>query len=1716
MRADSLQSPNRIRFHPLSLGVARAIPVLLALQGYCDVALAACTPAAPPDGATVLCTGAPTPFPSDPNAFASGADRLTVTVAAGAVVGANIGGTAMALSGSNVALNNLGSIDATAANGLLLTRGLSVGNLAAPASGQIAIDNSGSILGSYSSFDLSGTAMLVANAGATRIGNAGTIGNAGLGGIGAQDQFAVGVYGGGNVDFSNTGSIVGRIAFADAASGGHAFVNAGQIDGSVGLGGGDDRFVAVTGSSIASDAFPAAATTMATPSGAILNFAATGQVDAGGGDDTLVLQNAATGSGAGSGGAGAIAAAQYRGFERLTINSGTWTLDGAVASAGATLNGGVALFDDAAAFGSGRLGGNGGALQATVGGLALAQDIDLGAGGLTVQGGYDLSLSGTLAGSGGLIKRDAGTLSLSGSNSFAGGVDLGAGSLLLGGDASLGLGALNLTGNASLGCPCSKLKLGNAFNLGAGAGLTLGGATDVELGGGIGGGGSLIKIGAGTLALNGVNGFSGGVRLQAGTLSLGNGSALGSGALAVDGAAALNVAAAMNLNNPIDLNAGLSLGGGVDLGLNGVIGGSGGLSFNGPSTLTLAGANSFSGGFALGGGGLALAGSTALGSGALNVGGNASLSTLATGVVLGNAVNLGAGVTLGIAGSNDLSLGGLIGGAGGLAMTGDGRLDLLGANSFSGGVALAAGTLGLGNDLALGSGALQVGGNAGLVATVPNLTLRNPIDLAAGARLGIGGDGHTCLCSQIRGGGGLSFSGTGTLSLPGANLFAGGMNLNSGTLSLGDNGALGTGLLTIAGQAVLTAAVPGLNLGNDVHIAAGSTLDLIGDNSLDLSGTLVGSGTLIKRGDGELRLDGHVLGFTGGLSILQGTLDVGRPIVTGLSSAPGTQASFSDGDDVLTATGPIAGAVDFGGGNDALSIGVGYLGGVTGSIAAGAGNDTFAVGGSGDGVLPASGLSGFENLSLAPGSTLVLAGGASGAFDRSSIGGTLVLDGTLGGSAAVAAGGALVGGGALAGALTLAGTLAPSGLAGAGGAAAGTGAAGVALNVASLTVDPGAILQLRQSADGRSDSVTVAGAATLNGGVVVAMPQPGDYAPITDYRIVDASALSGAFASVSQSVLPFLDASLLRRGDDVFLRLARHLDGGGLRFEQFPGLSENQRAAAGALQAASVDDAVLPHAVAAARGLSAAQAPRAFDSLSGETYASLASAQRYHAVQFQRSVAAQLDLARDRGVDEERTLGTAWASAYGGRAEFDGGRLDGIDHDLGGLAIGVEGSPAAHWRFGAHLGAARSTSKTGRRDDKIDSDLFNLGVHGLYAPGRWWAQGAAGYSYGRYQAQREVTVGGYRRRARADFGNDGAYAMLEAGLRFDGLRVRMEPLLGVYYAKVESARFRERGAGDADLWVRTGGYDVATVGVGLRLTPAFGPGERKWSPSADIRYLHDLDGSRPRARNGFVGAATPGFDVVGFAAERNRWNVGLGVQYRIGPASSAFVEYRGELGREDRVHALNAGLRLGWGASAAARARPAPVAGDAAAGAAAAGRVTAMEATTDASTKLSTKPSTNAANAAKIASADTSTSASKQSPASTATRTTSASAAAAAGAGAAGTKLAAGDNAGEAVSPARASAPASSAAPAAAGLGAQAGAGFGECKLRPAKQVAPTRKLVQRGGKARPLSKSKRVAARGAGGKAKPRRAPVVALARSGAAAPAATVWCDDAPAGSR
>jgi autotransporter-associated beta strand protein len=139
-----------------------------------------------------------------------------------------------------------------------------------------------------------------------------------------------------------------------------------------------------------------------------------------------------------------------------------------------------------------------------------------------------------ISGSGGLTKSGTGTLTLFSANTFTGTTNISAGTLLLGNAAALQNSTLNYTtgtlafnsgiGTATLG----GLSGSKAFTLknlaNAAVALSVGNNNQATaFSGAIDGGGSLTKIGAGTLTLSGANSYTGPTKLSAGTLSFSQG-----------------------------------------------------------------------------------------------------------------------------------------------------------------------------------------------------------------------------------------------------------------------------------------------------------------------------------------------------------------------------------------------------------------------------------------------------------------------------------------------------------------------------------------------------------------------------------------------------------------------------------------------------------------------------------------------------------------------------------------------------------------------------------------------------------------------------------------------------------------------------------------------------------------------------------------------------------------------------------------------------------------------------------------------------------------------------------------------------------------------------------------------------------------------------------------------------------------------------------------
>lgn len=319
--------------------------------------------------------------------------------------------------------------------------------------------------------------------------------------------------------------------------------------------------------------------------------------------------------------------------------SGTLTLDGFNSYTGATsVLGGTLRAGNATAFGGshtlnvspgGTLDLNG--FSASFSQIESSGTIDLNGASLIVGAdGSSSTVGGTIQGNGGLTKIGGGVLTLTGFNSYSGPTFLSGGTLRAGAShAFTGNGDYVLGGGTTLELSGFDQSVGSLSGTGSvilGANLTVGSNNaSTVFGGAIVGSGGLVKVGSGSLRLQGSNTFTGGLSLLGGAL-LGDSRSLRG-----------NI-----LNNGILLFD--QVGDGT---FGGAISGAGSLTKMGAGALTLSGTNSYTGGTFIGAGSL-IGNTSSLQGGILNEGAltfDQSANGIFNGFITGTgAVNkLGAG-----------------------------------------------------------------------------------------------------------------------------------------------------------------------------------------------------------------------------------------------------------------------------------------------------------------------------------------------------------------------------------------------------------------------------------------------------------------------------------------------------------------------------------------------------------------------------------------------------------------------------------------------------------------------------------------------------------------------------------------------------------------------------------------------------------------------------------------------------------------------------------------------------------------------------------------------------------------------------------------------------------------------------------------------------------------------------------------------------------------
>lgn len=270
-------------------------------------------------------------------------------------------------------------------------------------------------------------------------------------------------------------------------------------------------------------------------------------------------------------------------------------------------------------------------------------------------------------------------------------------------------------------------------------------------------------------------------------------------------------------------------------------------------------------------------------------------------------VALASNTVASVASGSALSVSGAISGTGSLSKSGAGSLDLDSANTYSGGTTITGGSVGFVTG-GLGSGAISVN-NASLTykgVNTDDLSAQGLSIGAGGGSIDIGAN-NVVYSTAVTGTGAFAKSGTGTLTMQGNNTFTGSTTVNGGGLVLNGSSAStgGTTLngadtfIELAGDSSLgavpvTAATnltlnPGsgntssvkfngattLAANRNISLASGTGVINTNGNAVTISGSLGGSGNLVKNGTGILTL-GSTATASGSTTVNAGGITAGN------------------------------------------------------------------------------------------------------------------------------------------------------------------------------------------------------------------------------------------------------------------------------------------------------------------------------------------------------------------------------------------------------------------------------------------------------------------------------------------------------------------------------------------------------------------------------------------------------------------------------------------------------------------------------------------------------------------------------------------------------------------------------------------------------------------------------------------------------------------------
>ena len=483
-----------------------------------------------------------------------------------------------------------------------------------------------------------------------------------------------------------------------------------------------------------------------------------------------------------------------------------------------------------------------------------------------------------------------------------------------------------------------------------------------------------------------------------------------------------------------------------------------------------------------------------------------------------------------------------------------------------------------------------------------------------------------------------------------------------------------------------------------------------------------------------------------------------------------------------------------------------------------------------------------------------------------------------------------------------------------------------------FTQNAGSTYQVEVNAAGQSDRINVGGTATINGGTVQVLAQPGTYARSTTYTILQRHRRRQRRLLGRHQQLRLPDAvAVLRRQQ----RLPDPVASSQTAFAAGAQTPNQYAVGVGARPDHRHGHAATsPRCWARSPASTPQQGPAALNAISGQPYADFGTMNINSSALFMNALGQQMANARGAASGGQRQalaqaceieacdgVGplSAWASALGGLGSVLGdGNASTLTYNFGGAAAGIDYRLDPRFLVGIGVGYTHGTQWVNTFMGQGWTDSVSVAAYGSFTQGGFYVDALAGYAYFNNQLQRQILIPGLQQRtATGSTGANQFLGQIEAGYKlgvYAPAAATITPFGRFQISSVTQNAFTEVGRAVAQ--PQRGAADHQLAAHDHRRRSRRARSASATSASSTSRFgwagMHEFaDTGRPITA-AFAGAPGNAFTVFGATPLRNAAVVGLAATTTIAAATQIYLRYDGEIGTGTDNHALNVGVRMSW------------------------------------------------------------------------------------------------------------------------------------------------------------------------------------------------------------